>query len=150
MFIRIQLFIKKNSLIVDPFLGSGTTALACKNSERKCIGIEINKEYYEIAVKISAKQEQLRKLQDALTKATILQKEDKEALIGKPGDALQIAKETLEKASIAQIQAERRIELVELVIVQRGLVIKLVPTTTAQLAEFAPIVPIVTVEGKII
>ena len=71
------------------------------------------KEYYEIAVKISAKQEQLRKLQDALTKATILQKEAKEALIGKSGDALEIAKETLEKASIAQIQAERRIELAE-------------------------------------
>src|SRR6056300_532014 len=46
----IQLFSKKNSLIVDPFLGSGTTALACKNSERKCIGIEINKEYYQIAL----------------------------------------------------------------------------------------------------
>ena len=46
----IQLFSKKNSLILDPFLGSGTTALACKNSERKCIGIEINKEYYEIAL----------------------------------------------------------------------------------------------------
>ena len=46
-----------------------------------------------------------------------------------------------------KLSAERRIELVELVIVQRGLVIKLVPTTTAQLAEFAPIV---TVEGKII
>ena len=46
----IQLFSKKNSLIVDPFLGSGTTALACKNTERKCIGIEINKEYYQIAL----------------------------------------------------------------------------------------------------
>jgi site-specific DNA-methyltransferase (adenine-specific) len=46
----IKLFSKKNSLILDPFLGSGTTALACKNSERKCIGIEINKEYYQIAL----------------------------------------------------------------------------------------------------
>jgi site-specific DNA-methyltransferase (adenine-specific) len=46
----IRLFSKKNALIVDPFLGSGTTALACKNTDRQCIGIEINEEYYKIAV----------------------------------------------------------------------------------------------------
>jgi site-specific DNA-methyltransferase (adenine-specific) len=47
----IKLFSKKNSLVVDPFLGSGTTALACKNTERKCIGTEINTEYYNISIK---------------------------------------------------------------------------------------------------
>jgi len=47
----INLFSKKGSLIVDPFLGSGTTALACKNTERRCIGIEINKEYYDISLR---------------------------------------------------------------------------------------------------
>ena len=47
----IKLFSKENSLIVDPFLGSGTTAVACKNTNRKCIGIELNKEYYDIALK---------------------------------------------------------------------------------------------------
>ena len=46
----INLFSKKNSLVVDPFLGSGTTALACKNTGRKCLGIELNKEYYEISL----------------------------------------------------------------------------------------------------
>ena len=46
----IKLFSKKNSLVLDPFLGSGTTALACKNTQRKCIGIEINKEYYDICL----------------------------------------------------------------------------------------------------
>ena len=47
----IKLFSKENSLIVDPFLGSGTTAVACKNTNRKCIGIELNKCYYDISVK---------------------------------------------------------------------------------------------------
>ena len=44
----IKLFSKEGSLIVDPFLGSGTTALACKNTNRRCIGIELNEEYYQI------------------------------------------------------------------------------------------------------
>ena len=46
----INLFSKENSLVVDPFLGSGTTALACKNTKRRCLGIELNKEYYEICL----------------------------------------------------------------------------------------------------
>lgn len=46
----LKIFSKENSLIVDPFLGSGTTALACKNTNRKCIGIELNTEYYNICL----------------------------------------------------------------------------------------------------
>ena len=46
----IKLFSKKGSLVVDPFLGSGTTALACKNTERKCFGTELNTEYYDICL----------------------------------------------------------------------------------------------------
>jgi len=46
----VKLFSKKNALVVDPFLGSGTTALACKNTDRNCIGIELNKEYYDICL----------------------------------------------------------------------------------------------------
>ena len=47
----VKIFSKKGSLVVDPFLGSGTTALACKKNSRNCIGIEINEEYYDIATK---------------------------------------------------------------------------------------------------
>ena len=46
----VKIFSKKNALVVDPFLGSGTTALACKNTDRRCIGIELNKEYYDICL----------------------------------------------------------------------------------------------------
>lgn len=46
----IKLFSKKGSIVVDPFLGSGTTALACKNTERKCFGTEMNSEYYKICL----------------------------------------------------------------------------------------------------
>lgn len=38
-----------NDLILDPFLGSGTTAVACAQLKRRYIGIEINEEYCKIA-----------------------------------------------------------------------------------------------------
>ena len=42
---------KGNDLILDPFLGSGTTAYCAKKLNRKCIGIEIEERYCEIAAK---------------------------------------------------------------------------------------------------
>jgi len=42
---------KMGGLVLDPFLGSGTTARACKDLGRRCIGIEISQEYCDIAIK---------------------------------------------------------------------------------------------------
>ncbi|MEC7840917.1 MAG: site-specific DNA-methyltransferase, partial [Actinomycetota bacterium] len=45
----INLYSYKDELILDPFMGSGTTALAALNSNRKYVGYEINKEYCDLA-----------------------------------------------------------------------------------------------------
>ena len=39
----------RDSTIVDPFMGSGTTGVACKKNNRKFIGIEMDREFYNIA-----------------------------------------------------------------------------------------------------
>jgi site-specific DNA-methyltransferase (adenine-specific) len=38
-------------IVLDPFMGSGTTGMACVNTDRDFIGIELNEEYYVIARK---------------------------------------------------------------------------------------------------
>jgi len=51
----IQNFIINSSLegeiVLDPFMGSGTTAVACINTNRNYIGFEIDERYYKIAEK---------------------------------------------------------------------------------------------------
>jgi len=37
------------AVVLDPFMGSGTTGVACVNTGRSFIGIEINKEYFDLA-----------------------------------------------------------------------------------------------------
>ena len=45
----IQLVSVKGQIILDPFAGSGTILVACKELHRNYIGIEKNKKYFEIA-----------------------------------------------------------------------------------------------------
>jgi site-specific DNA-methyltransferase (adenine-specific) len=42
---------KIHDYVYDPFLGSGSTAIACEHLGRRCIGIEIDPQYVEIIIK---------------------------------------------------------------------------------------------------
>lgn len=45
----IKIHTNPGDLIIDPFMGSGTTGVACKKLKRRFIGIELNKDFFEIA-----------------------------------------------------------------------------------------------------
>ena len=46
----ILLSTNENDIVFDPFMGSGTTAVACKELNRHFIGCELDKHYYDIAI----------------------------------------------------------------------------------------------------
>ncbi len=45
----IKLFTQPGDVVLDPFIGSGTTALACIDLDRQFIGFELNPQFVEIA-----------------------------------------------------------------------------------------------------
>jgi DNA modification methylase len=60
----IKLFTQEGDIVLDPFLGSGTSAIAAANLSRNYIGIEILDEYCRIAT------EKLRNIPDSLFKVS--------------------------------------------------------------------------------
>ena len=48
---HLQHTTQENDIVLDPFIGSGTTAVACKELNRQYIGMEINPKWHEVAVK---------------------------------------------------------------------------------------------------
>lgn len=41
----------KDALVLDPFLGSGSTLIACEQNQRRCLGIEIDPIYVDAAIR---------------------------------------------------------------------------------------------------
>jgi site-specific DNA-methyltransferase (adenine-specific) len=45
----VQSYTNKTEIVIDPFMGSGTTGVACVRTDRQFIGIEQDPQYFEIA-----------------------------------------------------------------------------------------------------
>ena len=59
-FIRVAS--EDGDVVLDPFMGSGTTAIACLNTDRQYIGFELDKDYYNLAQDRIKNHEQQRSL----------------------------------------------------------------------------------------
>ncbi len=46
----IKTYTNEGDLVLDNCIGSGTTAIACINTNRNFIGIELQEEYYKLAI----------------------------------------------------------------------------------------------------
>ena len=47
----LQIFTTEGQTVLDPFMGSGSSAVACQRLNRHCIGIEKNEEYFRLCEK---------------------------------------------------------------------------------------------------
>ena len=47
----INAMTKNTEFVIDPFMGSGTTLIACEKTGRKCYGMEIDPHYCDVIVK---------------------------------------------------------------------------------------------------
>lgn len=57
----IKLFTKPDDIVLDPFIGVGTTALTCKELGRHYIGMETNRQYYNAAINVLNQIDKLEK-----------------------------------------------------------------------------------------
>lgn len=59
---QLKVFSKEGDLIFDPYMGSGTTAVACMELNRNYIGCEINRDYFLVCEERIRKAKQQLKL----------------------------------------------------------------------------------------
>ena len=55
----LEIFTNEGDLIMDPFLGSGTTLISCMQSNRKFVGFELNNKEYKELIKENIKSHDL-------------------------------------------------------------------------------------------
>lgn len=86
----IQLFTHKGELVLDPFVGSGTTLLAAQDTGRNAVGFDLKKEYIDLSnsrlkqTKLSSDTKQIAIKDNALNISKYLDKETVSLCITSP------------------------------------------------------------------
>lgn len=88
----IEIYTKKGDVVLDPFLGSGSTIVAAKDLERVGIGVEVNPEYVKLVKKRLSQQKLTQTnvkepkvyLDDAINIDKILPKESVDFVLTSP------------------------------------------------------------------
>ena len=55
----LEIFTDENDLVLEPFLGSGTTLISCMQNNRKFVGFELNNKEYKELIKENVKSHDL-------------------------------------------------------------------------------------------
>ena len=101
----------EGDLVMDTFLGAGTTAIACKNKNRNFIGCEVNKEYYDKMNEIAEAKVKAAEDAKAKTEAKKAKAEEKEAKAkakAEEKEAKAKAKEAKAKAKAEEKEAKAK------------------------------------------
>jgi len=103
----ITLGSRPRDIVLDPFVGSGTTLIACKKTNRTGIGIEINPEYCQIARK------RLSILPESLDKFIGLESSSKSIAgeVTRNQDSLKEPKQPIELEETIETKVTRKIKL---------------------------------------
>lgn len=79
----INFFTKENEIVFDPFLGVGSTIVSAERNNRKAIGIELNRSFYEISKSRCSKSANII-LGDARTEIDKIKKESIDFIMTSP------------------------------------------------------------------
>ena len=60
----VKIYTNSRDIVLDPFMGSGTTAVSCKSLNRQYIGYEMMKEYYDISQRWLNEPDEVKTLKD--------------------------------------------------------------------------------------
>lgn len=106
----IELFTHKGELVLDPFVGTGTTLLAAKNLARNAVGFDLKKEYIEVAKKrlkqasLNHETQQIPICDDAKNISQYLEPESVKLCVTSPPYANMLNKPRLNKSMRADLR----------------------------------------------
>jgi len=115
----IELFTHKGELVLDPFMGIGTTLIAAKDLERNAVGFDLNKDYVEFAKKRLAQTnlqnttQQIMINDDSINIPQYLEKETISLCVTSPPYANMLSKPKLNKSRIGKSRYDQHYKKVQ-------------------------------------